>query len=85
MHNIRAFRGFFLFMAIKTYTEQLESVQAAIEAIESGKVSSMAIAGRSYTYNDLETLYAREERLMPKAQRESRGRKGARVNYVEFG
>lgn len=71
-------------MAIKTYTEQLESVQAAIEAIEGG-AQSYAIGGRSMTRADLGTLYAREEALMPKALREASGRTGPRVRYVEVG
>ena len=71
-------------MAIKTYTEQLESVQAAIAAIEGG-AQSYSIAGRSLSKADLGTLYAREEYLMPKAKREQSGRTGPRVRYVEVG
>ena len=79
-------RGFFYFwlMAIKTYTEQLESVQAAIAAIEGG-AQSYSIAGRSMTKADLAALYMREERLLPLALRESSGRNGARVRYIEVG
>lgn len=65
-------------MAIKTYTEQLENVQAAIEAIEDG-AQSYSIAGRSYTRPDIDSLYAREERLIRLVKRESSGRTGARV------
>lgn len=71
-------------MAIKTYTEQLESVQAAIQAIEGG-AQSYSISGRAMSKADLGTLYQREENLMPKALREQSGRKGPRVNYVEVG
>jgi len=69
-------------MAIKTYTEQLESVQAAISAIESG-AQSVEFSGRKYTRGDLAVLYAREERLLPLAKRESSGRgSGIRVRGV---
>jgi hypothetical protein len=81
------FQGLFSFqgiMAILTYTEQLESVQAAIQAIESG-VQSYSISGRTMTRADLSVLYEREERLLPLARRESSGRKGCRVRYVEVG
>lgn len=68
-------------MALKTYTEQLESVQSAIAAIEAG-AQSLEISGRKYTKGDLATLYAREERLMPLAARESAGRSGIRVRGI---
>jgi len=68
-------------MAIKTYTEQLESVQEAIAAIESG-AQSYEIAGRKQTKADLATLYDREAFLMPKALRESGGRTGIRVRGI---
>lgn len=57
-------------MAIKTYTEQLESVQAAIDKIESGTQSSV-YNGRTITRADLEQLYAREKWLRIKATQES--------------
>ena len=63
-------------MAIKTYTEQLESVQAAIEAIETG-AQSYSAEGQSVTRADLNALYAREARLQKLVARESRG--GIRV------
>ena len=59
-------------MAVKTYTEQLESVQATIAAIESG-AQSMTISGRSYTKADIKVLYDREERLLRMVKKESRG------------
>ena len=65
-------------MAIKTYTEQLESVQAAIEAIEGG-AQSYSIGSRAMTRADLGTLYAREGVLMAKVLREQSGRTGPRV------
>ena len=69
-------------MAIKTYTEQLESVQAAIASIEGG-AQSHSINGRAMTKADIGTLYAREERLRPLADRErSSGR--SRFRPVEF-
>ncbi len=57
-------------MAIKTYTEQLESVQAAIAKIESGTQSSV-YNGRTITRADLEQLYMREKWLRTKASQES--------------
>jgi len=54
-----------------TYAEQLASVQAAIEAIESG-AQSIGHDGETYTYADLRTLYAREERLRKKIRGQSR-------------
>jgi hypothetical protein len=73
-------------MAIKTYTQQLEEVQTKITAILTPTGS------QSYVYKDLQkreadlaVLYAQENRLMPLAQRESAGRTGARVRYVEVG
>ena len=69
-------------MAILTYTEQLESVQAAIAAIEAG-AQSMEVSGRKYTKGDLATLYAREERLFPLVKREQKtGGGGIRVRGV---
>jgi hypothetical protein len=59
-------------MAIKTYTEQLESVQAAIDKIESGG-QAYSIGGRSLTRADLPTLYAREKQLRALVDRENRG------------
>lgn len=70
-------------MAVKTYTEQLESVQAAIEAIEGGAQSytiQTPAGQRVVTRATLKTLYDREEILRPKAARESKG-SGARVRY----
>jgi hypothetical protein len=68
-------------MAIKTYTEQLESVQTAIATIESGG-QAYSISGRSMSRADLETLYAREKWLRGMAARESAGRSGIRVRGV---
>lgn len=70
-------------MAIKTYTEQLESVQAAIEAIEAGAQSytiQTATGSRTVTRANAESLYKREERLRTLAAREARGT-GATVRY----
>jgi len=46
-------------MAIKTYEEQLESVQNAIAQIEAG-CQSYSIGSRSFTMAALSALYARE-------------------------
>jgi hypothetical protein len=72
-------------MAIKTYTEQLESVQAAITKLENGVQSVRMPDGQDYTYPDIWSLYAREEKLMPKALREQAGRRGPRVRAVDTG
>lgn len=58
---------------MKTYAEQLDAVQQAIEKIESGAQSYVGPTGRQLTRADLETLYKREERLMMKVKRESSG------------
>src|SRR5689334_14598817 len=50
-------------MAIKSYVEQLESVQAAIAAIEGSPNAAYSLLGRTFTKHDLSTLYEREERL----------------------
>lgn len=84
--QIPAVAGFFIGdgMAIKTYTEQLEEVQTKISAILA------PTGGQSYSYKDLQkreadlaVLYNQEKRLMALASRESEGRTGARVRYVE--
>jgi hypothetical protein len=59
-------------MAIKTYTEQLESVQTAIEKIEGGS-QSYSIDNVNYSRADLDTLYKREERLLKKVNKQSNG------------
>lgn len=55
-----------------TYQQQLESVQAAIAAIEGG-AQSYSIAGRSLSRADLSALYEREKYLIGQAARELRG------------
>ncbi len=52
-----------------TTAEQLASVQAAIAKVESG-AQAYSEDGRSLTRADLATLYAREERLLTRQQRE---------------
>jgi len=56
-----------------TLAQQLENVQAAIAAIESGD-QSISSEGESLTRPDLKTLYDREERLLNKIARGDRGR-----------
>lgn len=68
-------------MAIKTYTEQLEEVQAAISAILTG-AQSVEFNGRRYIKGDLAVLFEMQKQLMPLATRESSGRKGIRVRGV---
>ncbi len=66
-------------MAVQTYAEQLEQVQAAIRAIEMG-CQSYTIDNRQLTRANLADLYKREERLRTLAAREARG--GMRVRYA---
>ena len=55
-----------------TLAAQLESVQAAIAAIEGG-AQSYTIEGFTYMRSNLKTLYDREERLLNKIAREAAG------------
>lgn len=64
---------------VKTYAEQLESVQSAIAAIEEG-AQSYTIGNRSLNRGDLSTLYTREKWLRRMASREAAG--GIEINYV---
>ena len=59
-------------MALKTITEQLEAVQAAITAVEGGQAWSQD--GVSYTRASLAVLYAREEKLLKRLAREDGSR-----------
>lgn len=59
---------------------QLESVQAAIRAIEGG-AQSYKISNRSVTRADLATLYARETTLKSQIARE----KGGDLFFAELG
>ncbi len=66
-------------MAITSYTTQLESVQAAIAAIEGGS-QSYSVQGRSVSRGDLASLYEREKYLRRMVSRESGG--GIPVRHV---
>jgi len=59
-------------VTVKTYSEQLEEVQAAISAIMTG-AQSYGIAGRSVTRGDLTTLLAEEKHLRMMVKRETAG------------
>jgi hypothetical protein len=48
----------------ETYAQQLDRVQAAIAALESGKLKRYSVGGQEFEYQDLPTLYARERRLL---------------------
>ena len=63
-------------MTVESYTTQLERVQDAIAAIESG-AQEYWVAGRKLMRADLATLYAKEKWLRQMVERESRG--GIRV------
>ena len=56
-----------------TVAQQLESVQAAIAAIEAG-AQSATVDGQTVSRAELRTLYAREDRLLNKIDRGDRGR-----------
>lgn len=74
--------GLFFFgseMAVKTYAEQLASVQAAIEKIEAAG-QSFDVDGRTTALAELETLYKRERYLRNMVARE--GRAGPRFRQV---
>lgn len=62
----------------KTYTEQLDEVQAAITAIMV-RGQRYTIDGRSFEKADLNTLFDMQKHLRPLADREARG--GVRVRY----
>jgi len=58
-----------------TLAEQLDSVQAAIVAIETYGQGLTAHDGRSHTRADLQTLYTREQQILRKIEQETnRGR-----------
>lgn len=59
-------------MAIKTYTEQLEEVQAAITAILTG-AQRFQINGRDVTRANLDELRSWETELRRKVSRQARG------------
>lgn len=59
-------------MAVKTTLEQLESVQAAIEKIET-EAQSYSIKDRELARANLKDLYAREKVLLARYNREQRG------------
>jgi len=57
----------------KTLAQQLESVQTAIEKLESGAAQSYEIEGRKMTYLDLPALYKREEYLLKQIENHGSG------------
>ena len=68
-------------MAIKTYTEQLESTQLAIEEILQYGQSNKGPDGSTLMRADLSALSAREKQLRPLVNQEikaSSGRRGKR-------
>jgi hypothetical protein len=66
---------------VKTYSEQLDEVQAAISAILSG-AQEYEIAGRRWRGADLRTLQERERYLMGQARREQSGRAGMTLQRI---
>lgn len=66
-------------MALKTATEQLAEVQAAItELLAGGQV--VEVDGQKLTMANLDSLTKREETLITRAARENRGTRGIRVS-----
>lgn len=59
-------------LAIKTYAEQLEEVQAAISAIESG-AQEYRIGNRTLRRADIQFLYEREKYLREMVESELNG------------
>ncbi len=68
-------------MAIKTATEMIEAIDAAIFAILGG-AQSHSIKDRSFTLADLDTLRAMRKEYLPLAQQESRSQTGIRGRMV---
>ena len=62
-----------------TVAQRLESVQAAIAAIESGAQSATS-EGQTVNRPDLDTLYRREQRLLNKIARGDKGN----ISVAEF-
>lgn len=62
-----------------TLADQLASVQTAIAAIEGG-AQSTTCDGQTVNRAELRTLYAREQRLLNRIDRESTGR----ITVAEF-
>ncbi len=52
----------------ETLAAQLTRVQKAIATLESGTVSSVTIQGRTVTFNNLQTLYDREQQLIQRTE-----------------
>lgn len=66
-------------MAVETYQQQLERVQAAIAKIESGE-QAFDMNGRTVRRADLDVLYRREAYLRRMVARQQRG--GIRLRRV---
>ena len=72
-------------MALKTTLEQLESVQAAIAAIEEGAQKYELEEGQMVERADIAQLYARESRLKASYAREQSRNSGGMQNRIRFG
>jgi len=64
---------YFAEMATTSYQTQLESVQGLIASLEADETSSVTFQGRSVTFLDIGTLYAREKWLRKMANRSANG------------
>lgn len=71
-------------MAVKTYTEQLADVQAAIMAVESGS-QAYSVGGQSLSRANLRDLYEREKYLRAMVAREDAGGIGIKYAVPERG
>ena len=63
-------------LVARSLGQQLDDVQSAIEAIETGRSQSYEIEGRKMTYLDLSSLYRRESALLKKIELHGR-------NFIE--
>ena len=66
-------------MAVSSTLTQLENVQAAISALETG-AQSYRIGDVSVTKASLSTLYAREKTLLVRYRREQKGKSRIRLD-----
>jgi len=67
-----------------SYQQQLDTLQLAIQKLESQAVKSMTINGRNVTYQDLSILYAREQFLLSRIARVAKGGSGGGVGVTSI-
>jgi hypothetical protein len=64
----------------ETYQQQLDRVQAAIAALETGRLKRYRIGDQEFEHADLEVLYKREQRLLNRVNEGGR----MRIRGAEF-